>query len=101
MFEELQNADKIKMTHTGLIPGKNGKVIHVIFERETPEKRSYAELVLPSRKVLKNEGFEEEHIGISDVRIEKEILIRCLKSHKKIDKNINRACWRIPQKALA
>lgn len=51
--------------------------------------------------ISQNEEFEEEHIGISDVRIEKEILIRCLKSHKKIDKNINRACWRIPQKALA
>lgn len=51
--------------------------------------------------ISQNEDFEEEHIGISDVRIEKEILIRCLKSHKKIDKNINRACWRIPQKALA
>ena len=47
--------------------------------------------------ISQNEEFEEEHIGISDVRIEKEILIRCLKSHKKIDKNINRACWRIPQ----
>ena len=51
--------------------------------------------------ISQNEEFEEEHIGISDVRIEKEILIRCFKSHKKIDKNINRACWRIPQKALA
>lgn len=51
--------------------------------------------------ISQNEEFEEEHIGISDVRIEKEILIRCLKSHKKIDKSINRACWRIPQKALA
>jgi hypothetical protein len=51
--------------------------------------------------ISQNEEFEEEHIGISDVRIEKEILIRCLKSHKKIDKNINRACWRIPQTALA
>lgn len=51
--------------------------------------------------ISQNEDFEEEHIGISDVRIEKEILIRCLKSHKKIDKKINRACWRIPQKALA
>lgn len=51
--------------------------------------------------ISQNEDFEEEHIGISDVRIEKEILIRCLKSHKKIDKSINRACWRIPQTALA
>lgn len=51
--------------------------------------------------ISQNEEFEEEHIGLADVQIEKEILIRCLKSHKKIDKNINRACWRIPQKALA
>lgn len=51
--------------------------------------------------ISQNENFEEEHIGLADVQIEKEILIRCLKSHKKIDKNINRACWRIPQKALA
>ena len=51
--------------------------------------------------ISQNEDFEEEHIGLADVRIEKEILIRCLKSHKKINKNINRACWRIPQKALA
>lgn len=51
--------------------------------------------------ISQNEDFEEEHIGLADVQIEKEILIRCLKSHKKINKNINRACWRIPQKALA
>lgn len=51
--------------------------------------------------ISQNEEFEEEHIGLADVQIEKEILIRCLKSHKKINKNINRACWRIPQKALA
>lgn len=51
--------------------------------------------------ISQNEDFKEEHIGLADVRIEKEILIRCLKSHKKIDKSINRACWRIPQQASA
>lgn len=87
MFEELQDADKIKMTHTGLIPGKNGKVIHVIFERETPEKRSYAELVLPSRKVLKNEGFEEGELAQLKLYLksqEKEII----KSAKQINHNM-------------
>ena len=42
--------------------------------------------------------FEEEHTGLADALIEGEILMRCLKSHKNIDKRINRACWRIPQK---
>ena len=41
--------------------------------------------------------FEEEHTGLEDAVIESQILARCLKSHKKINKNINRACWRIPQ----
>lgn len=63
MFEELKNADKITMTHTGLIQGKNGKVIHVVFERNTNKEQSYAELVLPSRKVLKNQGFDEGELA--------------------------------------
>lgn len=63
MFEQLRDADKIKMTHTGLIQGKNGKVIHVIFERETDTSKNYAELVLPSRKVLKNDGFEDGELA--------------------------------------
>lgn len=46
-----------------------------------------------------NEFFEEEHTGLADAIVETEILARCLKSHKKINKNINRACWRIPQQA--
>ena len=41
--------------------------------------------------------FEEEHTGLADALIESEILVRCLKSHKSIDKRINKACWRIPQ----
>lgn len=43
--------------------------------------------------------FEEEHTGLADALIEGEILVRCLRSHKSIDKKINRGCWRIPQKA--
>lgn len=42
--------------------------------------------------------FEEEHTGLADALIETQILARCFKTHKKIDKKINRVCWRIPQK---
>lgn len=45
--------------------------------------------------------FEEEHTGLADAIVESQILARCLKSHKSIDKKINRACWRIPQQAIA
>ena len=47
---------------------------------------------------LKKNDFEEEHTGLADALIETQILARCLKSHKSINKKINRACWRIPQK---
>ena len=43
--------------------------------------------------------FEEEHTGLADAIVESQILARCLKSHKKIDKNINKACWRLCQQA--
>lgn len=49
--------------------------------------------------ITQNEIFEEEHTGLEDTKIEAQILVRCLKSHKSIDKKINRLCWRIPQKA--
>ena len=45
-----------------------------------------------------NPDFEEEHKGLEDVLIETEILAACFKKHKKMKKNINRACWRIPQR---
>lgn len=45
--------------------------------------------------------FEEEHTGLADALIETQILARCFKTHKSIDKSINRACWRIPQQAVA
>lgn len=42
-------------------------------------------------------NFEEEHTGLADALVESQILARCLKSHKKIDKKINRGCWRLCQ----
>ena len=48
-----------------------------------------------------NEEFEEEHTGLADALIETQILARCLRSHKSINKKINRACWRIPQQTIA
>lgn len=41
--------------------------------------------------------FIESHTGLADAIIESQILARCLRTHKHIDKKINRACWRIPQ----
>ena len=45
--------------------------------------------------------FEEDHTGLEDAMVESQILARCLKSHQSINKKINRACWRIPQQAVA
>lgn len=60
---QLKDADKITMTHTGLIPGKKGKVIHVSFERRLDNHRDYVEMVLPSRNVVRSEGFDEREIA--------------------------------------
>ena len=57
------NPDNITMTHTGLMPGKKGKVIYVTFERKTDNGSDYAELVLPSRKVLNSKGFDEGELA--------------------------------------
>ena len=45
---KINDNDKITMTHTGLLPGKSGKVIHVCFERKTDDRNDYAEIILPS-----------------------------------------------------
>lgn len=45
-----------------------------------------------------NPNFEEEHKGLEDVLIEAEIFAECIKKHKKMHRQINRACWRIPQR---
>ena len=42
--------------------------------------------------------FVESHTGLEDVEIEIEILARCYKMHKKLNTEINTACWRIPQR---
>lgn len=47
--------------------------------------------------MIQDNGFIESHTGLEDAKIESQILARCLRSHKSIDKKINRACWRIPQ----
>lgn len=59
----INDSDKITMTHTGLLPGKNGKVIHVCFERKTNDREDYAEILLPSRSVIRSNGFEEGELA--------------------------------------
>lgn len=48
--------------------------------------------------LTKDVEFEEEHTGLADVHIELEILCKCLTYHEKINRNINRGCYHIPQK---
>ena len=48
--------------------------------------------------LTKDKDFEEEHTGLADVRIELKILCKCLTYHEKINRNINRGCYHIPQK---
>ena len=43
---KINDGDKVTMTHTGLLPGKSGKVIHVCFERKMDGRDDYAEIVL-------------------------------------------------------
>lgn len=43
-------------------------------------------------------NFIESHTGLEDVKIEVAIMAECYKKHKKMDKKINTACWRIPQR---
>jgi hypothetical protein len=48
------------------------------------------------RYITKETDFQEEHQGLQDVLIECQIMVKCYKQHKKIDKSINRRCWKIP-----
>ena len=57
---KINDSDKITMTHTGLLAGKSGKVIHVCFERKTADRDDYAEIMLPSRNAR---GFDEGEIA--------------------------------------
>lgn len=40
--------------------------------------------------------FTEEHQGLQDVLIECQIMAKCYAQHKKVNKSINKTCWRIP-----
>lgn len=44
-----------------------------------------------------NADYDENHTGLEDVLIETKILAKCFSQHKRMEKNINRFCWRIPQ----
>lgn len=50
------------------------------------------------RYLIKDEQFIESHTGLADVLIEVQIMAKCFAQHKKMSRNVNRACWRIPQK---
>jgi len=50
------------------------------------------------RYLTKNNDFKEEHTGLSDVLIEIQIMTRCYKTHKKMEKGINPWCWYLPTK---
>lgn len=60
---KINDGDKVTMTHTGLLPGKSGKVIHVCFERKINDRDDYAEIVLPSRTVVNSRGFDEGELA--------------------------------------
>ena len=46
----------------------------------------------------KNIDFVESHTGLEDVEIEVEIMAKCFSTHKKMNKGIYSACWRLPQR---
>lgn len=48
--------------------------------------------------LMKNSDFVESHTGLEDVKIEVEIMAYCFRQKKKLDKEINNACWRKVQK---
>ena len=48
--------------------------------------------------ITKDTDFKEEHKGLEDVRIEVAVMASCYRTHKKIENNINSACWRKVQR---
>lgn len=50
------------------------------------------------RFLTKQVDFAESHTGLEDVKIEVEIMAKCYATHKAMDKKINSACWRLPQR---
>lgn len=47
--------------------------------------------------MIKDSTFDESHTGLQDVLIEVQIMAHCFRQHKKLNKEINRLCWKIPQ----
>ena len=58
--------------------------------------KTSAEIV--HRFLSQDTDFIEAHTGLQDVLIEADIFARCIAKHKKMDRNINRQCWKIPTK---
>jgi hypothetical protein len=54
--------------------------------------RSSAECVY--QFITNQNTFEELHQGLADVYIEYEILLRCYATHRKVETDIDKACWR-------
>lgn len=54
--------------------------------------RSSAETVY--QFITNQNDFEELHQGLADVYIEYEILLKCYATHKKVETDIDRLCWR-------
>lgn len=50
--------------------------------------------------ITQNAEFNESHTGLQDVLIEVQIMAHCFRQHKRMDKSINRLCWRIPQEVV-
>ena len=48
--------------------------------------------------INKNVDFIESHTALEDVKIELEIMLKCFQTHKKMNPEIKRNCWQIPQK---
>ena len=48
--------------------------------------------------LMNDVNFKEEHTGLEDVLIEVYIMKKCFDTHKKLDRKIYSACWRIPQR---
>lgn len=77
---------------------KNQKIAlqNIWYNENTQNMLTSAEMA--NRYITGNAGFKEAHTGLEDVYIEYQILLKCLSQHKKLDKNINRKCWQLPQK---
>lgn len=66
------------------------------FESECGNIQTSAETCY--RFLTNSVNFAESHTGLEDVKIEIEIMTKCFNTHKKMDKKINSACWRLPQR---